>query len=110
MTSEEKRKLDTYFGFLQKMKALRVGEKLEEALYDRKLSVVLITKECSLKNEEKLREQGKERKDVTFFRYDGSYPIALACGYEKLKAVGLVDEHLGKAVLSILQNDKPEEK
>ena len=106
MNAQDKKKLDGYFGFCQRKRDIHVGLKLEEELEKKKIYLLLLTKECSKKNEELYREKASDSPLTILYRYEGDYPIALACGYEKLNAVGLSDPHLANAILDILKADK----
>lgn len=105
LTEEQIYKLNAYFGFANKKRCLFVGIKLEEALVKNKISLLLITKSCEIKNEEKFRNLSTN-KNMLVLTYKGEYDVSLASGYEKLNAVGVGDRGLAKAIYSILHEDK----
>ncbi len=94
---EVAKKLSAYFGFAQNKRSIYVGMKLDEMLSLHKISLLVILPECSSKNEEKLLRLNDD-KDFHHIRYEGSFDVKLCLGYEKLKAVGIKDASLAKAI------------
>jgi hypothetical protein len=99
MTSEEKtNKLTAYFGFALRKKSIFVGMKLEEALARKRVALLLILPECSKKNEEKLKFHASVNPDCRVLRVDESFSVKAILGFERLKALGIKDQHLAKAI------------
>ncbi len=99
MTLEEKKnKLDAYFGFALRKRSVYVGMKLEEALASKRVSLLLILPECSEKNEEKLRLHASDNPDILILRVDADYDVKSTLGFETLKACGIKDRHLSRAI------------
>jgi|GEM_PF-726216 ERCC4-type nuclease len=106
LSKELIRKLDTYFGFAQKKHSLFAGMELEDKLERRKVSLLIFLPSCSAKDEDKLLCKYGDNPDLAILDYDGEYNVALASGRELLKAVGVGDLNLAKAIYNILKDDK----
>lgn len=106
LSEATKKKLDAYFGFALKKRTTFAGMQLEDELARKRISVLIITKECSPANEEKLKRHASVNPSIKILRYEGEYDIPKALGYEKLKAIGIGDIHLGKAIYETLLNEK----
>jgi ribosomal protein L30E len=108
MLSENQiRKLDSYFGFALRKRAIYVGMKMEEMLARKRLDFVLVLPSCSEKKELDLSHYKKDNPNLVIYRYEGtSYDVKSVLGFELLNAVGIKDPHLSKAIQSILMEDK----
>lgn len=87
--------------------AYAVGMKLTDALHKGKVSLLIFLPECSKKNEEKIKRDHNGTTPVLTVRYDGEFDIKTYFGYEMLKAIGITDENLAKALYELL-NTKEE--
>lgn len=106
MLSEElERKLVSYFGFVKNMKCQTVGIKLEESIKHKDVNLIIILDECSEKNEEKLRRTIPENSDVKIIRYLGKVDVKSEFGFEKLKAIGIKDRNLAKAIYETMEEE-----
>ena len=105
LTAEQKRKLDTYFGFARKEKGIYAGMMLEEKLERRKVSLLIFLPSCSLKAKNQLTRLAENTDDIVLLDYQADYPVNLSCGYEMLKAVGIKDPNLSKAIYKTLSED-----
>lgn len=103
MTEEIEKKLAAYFGFASRKRATVVGLKLEELLVKNKVALVIVLPECSTKNEEKLIRLIRDEKNCKHIRYTGSFDVKGQLGYEKLKAVGIMDSSLAAAIYETMK-------
>ncbi len=109
MSEEEiSNKLSAYLGFAKKKKSIYVGMKLEEMLSLSKIALLVILPECSTKNEEKLLRIAPTDKLFQSIRYQGSFDVKACLGFDKLKAFGVKDVSLAKAIYETMkrENDK----
>lgn len=109
MSKEEiEKKLSAYLGFAEKKRSVYVGMKLEEMLSLNKIALLVILKECSDKNEEKLLAIAPKDKVFHHIRYEGSFDCKSCLGFEKLKAFGVKDVSLAKAIYETMQKEYEE--
>ncbi len=110
MSNEEiSNKLSAYLGFAKKKKSIYVGMKLEEMLSLSKIALLVILPECSQKNEEKLLRIASQDKIFHSIRYQGSFDVKTCLGFEKLKAFGIKDVSLAKAVYETMKDENDKE-
>lgn len=106
LSDQNKQKLDTYFGFAMKKKAVYVGLKMEELLSRKRLDFLLVLPSCTDKKFEELSHYQSINPNLVIFRYTGSgYDVKSILGYELLNAVGIKDVHLAKAIRTLLEED-----
>jgi hypothetical protein len=103
LSPEEKRRLDSYFGFARKARSLSAGMDLEEKLSEDRIALLIILKNCSEKTGQKLQRRCSEK--TAFILYSGTYDVTLACRFETLKAVGITDPHLATVIQTLLASD-----
>ena len=106
MSNEEiENKLSAYLGFAQKKRSIYVGMKLEEKLSLSKIALLVILPECSEKIEEKLLHIAPQDKVFHSIRYTGSFNLKTCLGYDKLKAFGVKDVSLAKAIYETMKKE-----
>ncbi len=109
MSKEEtEKKLSAYLGFAEKKRSVFVGMKLEEMLSQNKIALLVVLKECSPKNEEKLLSVAPQDKVFRHIRYEGSFDCKTCLGFDKLKAFGVKDVSLSKAIYETMQKELEE--
>lgn len=100
------KKLDTYFGFAMKKRAIYVGLKMEEMVERKKLNYIVVLPTCSEKKFDEISSYRSKNPNLVIFRYTGDgYSIRSILGYEMLNAVGVDDINLAKAIQSLLEED-----
>ncbi len=110
LSEKQKQKLDTYFGFAMKKKAVYVGLKMEEMLSRKRLEFLLILPSCTDKKAEELSHYQTINPNLVIFRYTGyGYDVKSILGYDLLNAVGIKDVHLAKAIKGLLEEDMKQE-
>ncbi len=106
LSENQKKKLDTYFGFAMKKKAVYVGMKMEELLSRKRLDTLLLLPSISDKKKEELEHYKALNPNLVIFHYQGEdYDIKSILGYDLLNACGIKDAHLYKAIVDILKED-----
>ncbi len=105
LTEGEKEKLYSYFGFLRRMRALTVGEEMEEKIRRNLKMIVVITPSCNDKNRRQILQLAEENSRVTPYEYHGDFPLQTAAGFKKLNAVGIENISLGEQIVALLKKD-----
>lgn len=100
----DKRRLETYFGFLLKSKGFSVGRKLETELGENQIAyLILFPDSCSDRSREDLKKLTGE--DVCVLEYKGELNLHQYLKLKEVKAIGIHDAHLGKAIYDLLLED-----
>ncbi|MFA6830135.1 MAG: hypothetical protein WCR67_05480 [Bacilli bacterium] len=100
------KRLDSYFGFARRKRALFVGLELDDKIIRNKVCLLLILKDCSQRSHDELLRLANDAKNVCVMEYSGNYPVPLSVGYKSLKAVGVTDPYLSKEIRQLLLKDE----
>ncbi len=106
LSKENEQRLNSYLGFALRKKAIYVGLKMEEMIVKRKANYLILLPSCTEKKEEHFLKLKEKNSSLTIFRYQGNFEIKEILGYELLNAFVVTDDHLAKAIISTLQDDK----
>lgn len=105
MNSAEERKLETYVGFLKKSKSVVVGRNLEMKLKEKEVRYLVLFPSCSERSKEDLLKLVSQDDQVKILEYKGLFRFEQLLGLKELKAIGMTNPSLGKAVYDLLVLD-----
>lgn len=105
MNSTEKKKLETYVGFLKKSKSVVVGRNLEMKLKGKEVRYLVLFPSCSERSKEDLLKLSEGDVEVKVLEYLGDFRFEGLLGLKELKAIGITNPNLGKAVYDLLVQD-----
>ena len=99
----EMSKLETYFGFLKREKGFFVGRRLESELQKDEIKFLILFPSFSEKSKQNLI--GLCKVDCVVLEYTGNIEVYKFLNQKQIKAVGIHDAKLGKAIVDLLKKD-----